>query len=69
MASMLPLSVHAQALRLDAQGRDRLAALVTGVTAHEGTKGEVVPIGRARGRAACEAKIADQQGFPCIMRR
>jgi integrase len=48
----LALRVYAQAIRLDAQERDQLAALVTGEKAHKGTQGQVVPIERARGRAA-----------------
>jgi integrase len=44
--------IYAQAMRLSEDERDELAALVAGEKARKGTKGEVVPIERARGRAA-----------------
>lgn len=49
----LALRVYAQALRLSDDERDQLAALVAGAEkAHKGTRGQVVPIERARGHAA-----------------
>jgi integrase len=48
----LALRIYAQAMRLSDEEREQLAALVAGEKAHKGTKGEVVPIERARARAA-----------------
>ena len=48
----LALRVYAQAMRLSDDERDQLAALIDGEKARKGTKGEVVPIERARRRAA-----------------
>ncbi len=48
----LALRVYAQAMRLSDDERDQLAGLVAGEKAHKGTKGKVVPIERARARAA-----------------
>jgi integrase len=48
----LALRVYAQVMRLTDDDRRELAALVDGEKAHKGANGEVVPIERARGRAA-----------------
>jgi integrase len=48
----LALRIYAQAMRLSDEEREQPAALVAGEKAHQGTKGEVVPIERARARAA-----------------
>jgi integrase len=48
----MALSVHARAVRRGEDERAQLAALVAGEEAHMGTRGAVVPIERARGRAA-----------------
>jgi integrase len=48
----LALSIYAQAMRLNDDEREQLAALVAGEKAHKGTKGEVVPIEQARAKAA-----------------
>ena len=48
----LALRVYAQTMRLSDGERDGLAALVAGEKADKGRHGDVVPIERARGRAA-----------------
>jgi integrase len=48
----LALRVYAQAMRLSDEERDQLGELVAGEKADKGRKGQVVPIERARGRAA-----------------
>jgi integrase len=48
----LALRIYAQAMRLSDEEREQPAALVAGEKAHQGTKGEVVPIERAKARAA-----------------
>ena len=48
----LALRLYAQAMRLTDEERADLAALVAGEKAHNGTQGEIVPIERARRKAA-----------------
>jgi hypothetical protein len=48
----LAVKVYAQAMRRDADEQAALAALVDPERAHEGTYAPVVPIERAKGRAA-----------------
>jgi len=48
----LALSVYAQAIGRGEDQQARLAAVVAGKEAHRRTRGDVVPIDRARGRAA-----------------
>jgi hypothetical protein len=48
----LALNVYAQAMRRDEHEQAALAALVDPEKAHKGTKAPVVPIERAKGRAA-----------------
>ena len=48
----LALRIYAQVMRLSEDEKQELVALVAGEKARKGTKGEIVPIERARARAA-----------------